>query len=69
MNRVHKSCQKYDLDASKAKVTQFFDATFYDGQSGPLFNIPVVSDVLQKPVAAFKDSTINGGLIGNFFAG
>jgi hypothetical protein len=69
MNRLRKSCQQYEFDTTKEKVTQFFDPPFYDGQAGPLFNIPVVSNILEKPVTSFKESTINGGVIGNVVAG
>ena len=68
-NQVQRSCQNYQLDKMKDKVTQFFDATYYEGRAGPLFNIPLVSDILEKPVNSLKESTINGGLIGNVISG
>lgn len=43
---------------------QFFDPPFYDGDAGPLINIPGISDVINEPIKDLKDKTINGGLFG-----
>lgn len=69
MNTFRKSCQKYDLDETQPRRFQFFDPPFYVGQAGPLFNIPVVSPLLEKPVNDFKNISINGGGFGNIIAG
>lgn len=64
-NTVRKACQSYKLDKQKPKVYQFFDAKFYDGQAGPLFNIPGISKYIDPTVKAVKNHTINGGIVGN----
>lgn len=64
-NKVRKACQSYQLDTSQPKEYQFFDAKFYVGQHGPLFNIPVISSNLDPIVKNVKNVTINGGIIGS----
>ena len=64
-NTVRKACQSYKFHEDQPKVYQFFDAKFYDGKAGPLFNVPLVSRIIDKPLASVKVATINGGLIGN----
>lgn len=64
-NSVGTACQSYELDTSKPKIYQFFDAKFYEGQSGPLVKIPGISNVVDPVAKVVKNHTINGGLLGN----
>ncbi|KAI1304201.1 Phospholipase A2 [Halotydeus destructor] len=63
-DKVHASCQDYELDTTKPKETQFFDAPFYAGDKGPLLYIPGVSDLIDVPLVAVKDKLINRGIFG-----
>ena len=81
LNRIRSSCQEYELDLSKPKVVQFFDARHYEATAGPLFAFPGVSTSHEKPssgsssknttaapTVAAAAETSSGGGEGSFFS-